>query len=519
MYANPAMRRRGRPPHPDILTPREWEVLALLREGLTNQQIAVRLGITPSGAKYHVSEILTKIGVSTREEATAWRPESRPWWLAAAAPVLPWRKLDFGWLAPAVAGGLAIAAVAGVGLLIWGLARTQAETGVDKAPGYVLAQTFFNPDPAESDFLGYSVAAVGGNVLVGAYQDDTSALDAGIAYLFDGGTGALLQTFLNPNPSGNDQFGWSVAGLGDNVLVGARFASVGGTNAGAAYLFDGGTGALLQTFVKPDRVFGDSFGESVAGAGGNVLIGAPHRPTCSPARLCSDRTEGAAYLFDGATGSLLQTFVDPTPTEGSLFGASVAAVGNNVLVGAPQGRCGPIRRATVCEDPGAAYLFDRSTGALLQTFVSPNPVENDRFGFSVAAVGGNILVGAHTDSTAETYSAAAYLFDGGTGALLQTFLNPKASRGDRFGFAVTGVGDNVLVGAPFDGTGARHAGAAYLFDGVSGALLQTLLNPTPGPGEFFGWSLAAMGDNIVVGTPDDSAGADRAGAAYVFERK
>lgn len=105
MYANPAMSRRGRPPHPDILTPREWEVLDLLRESLTNQQIAVRLGITPNGAKYHVSEILTKIGVGTREGATAWRPERRPWWLAAAAPVLPWRKLGFGWLAPAPASG------------------------------------------------------------------------------------------------------------------------------------------------------------------------------------------------------------------------------------------------------------------------------------------------------------------------------------------------------------------------------------------------------------------------------
>ena len=41
----------------ESLTPREWEVLALVREGLTNEQIADRLGISRDGAKYHVSQI------------------------------------------------------------------------------------------------------------------------------------------------------------------------------------------------------------------------------------------------------------------------------------------------------------------------------------------------------------------------------------------------------------------------------------------------------------------------------
>ena len=64
--------RRGRRPHPDILTPREWEVLALVRAGLTNEQIAERLGISLGGARYHVSEILSKLGVGTRREAADW---------------------------------------------------------------------------------------------------------------------------------------------------------------------------------------------------------------------------------------------------------------------------------------------------------------------------------------------------------------------------------------------------------------------------------------------------------------
>ncbi|HSP54330.1 MAG TPA: helix-turn-helix transcriptional regulator, partial [Dehalococcoidia bacterium] len=73
----PPAGRRGRPPHPDILTPREWEVLALLREGLSDQAIADRLGISLDGAKYHVREILSKLSVTSRQEAAAWQPEER----------------------------------------------------------------------------------------------------------------------------------------------------------------------------------------------------------------------------------------------------------------------------------------------------------------------------------------------------------------------------------------------------------------------------------------------------------
>jgi DNA-binding NarL/FixJ family response regulator len=55
--------RRGRPPYPGLLTPREQEVLVLLQEGLTNGEIAERLNISGDGAKFHVSEILTELGV------------------------------------------------------------------------------------------------------------------------------------------------------------------------------------------------------------------------------------------------------------------------------------------------------------------------------------------------------------------------------------------------------------------------------------------------------------------------
>ena len=60
----------------DSLTPREREVARLMARGLTNPQIAEELGIGFGTAKTHVSQVIAKLGVSTREEATvAWRRE------------------------------------------------------------------------------------------------------------------------------------------------------------------------------------------------------------------------------------------------------------------------------------------------------------------------------------------------------------------------------------------------------------------------------------------------------------
>jgi NarL family two-component system response regulator LiaR len=57
------------PPPGLDLTERERAVLALMVEGLNNTQIAARLTVSPSTVKSHVSNILTKLGTSSRTEA------------------------------------------------------------------------------------------------------------------------------------------------------------------------------------------------------------------------------------------------------------------------------------------------------------------------------------------------------------------------------------------------------------------------------------------------------------------
>jgi NarL family two-component system response regulator LiaR len=69
-----ALVRAAGPQAPQLgydLTERQLEILALLVEGLTNTEIAERLILSPYTVRNHISEILSKLGTSTRTEAAA----------------------------------------------------------------------------------------------------------------------------------------------------------------------------------------------------------------------------------------------------------------------------------------------------------------------------------------------------------------------------------------------------------------------------------------------------------------
>lgn len=71
-----SVRTPARPPAVQ-LTDRETEVLTLIAEGHTNQQIATRLGMSERTARTHVSNILTKLGLTSRTQAALWAVEDR----------------------------------------------------------------------------------------------------------------------------------------------------------------------------------------------------------------------------------------------------------------------------------------------------------------------------------------------------------------------------------------------------------------------------------------------------------
>ena len=63
--------RAVRQPRRDRLTAREREILALLAEGLSNRAAGERLGIAERTVKFHVGEILARLGATNRAQAVA----------------------------------------------------------------------------------------------------------------------------------------------------------------------------------------------------------------------------------------------------------------------------------------------------------------------------------------------------------------------------------------------------------------------------------------------------------------
>ncbi|GEM_PF-4801772 len=372
-------------------------------------------------------------------------------------------------------------------------------------PNQSLREAAVSPFPIASGRFGSAVAAFGNNILVGAPGDNVKGIRAGAAYLIDTAKENILRTFSNPVPAAGDSFGFSIAVAGNNILIGAPFfdnkdddsGNVTALDVGRAFLFDGNTGALLRTFRKAVPTTNDQFGYSVALLGNNVVIGAP-RDDAGAADA------GSVYLFNATTGELLRTIPNPQPGNTDFFGSSLAVIGNNLIVGTPSDGDAQVA------DAGSAYVFDISTGQLLRTLQNQPRIGGAALGTAMAAFGNNILLGAPGGT------GAVYLFDITTGNVITTFLNPTPTVNNAFGASIATIGNNVLIGAPGDDAEANDAGRAYLFNGTSGTLLQTFKNPAPAVGDRFGFAVAGGINKAIVGTPfDDLAGPD-AGAVYVF---
>lgn len=304
-----------------------------------------------------------------------------------------------------------------------------------KDPGYAdlfdsntekYLQTF--QPPTQSVLFGNNVAIADNKVLIASGNNKS--------YLFDTNTGALQQSFSTDDTKFlTDRYPVvKVAFVGNNVLISPTpdlpFSY---QKVAPAYVFDSNTGALLQSFFSP--IPRNLFPVEYANAVGNkVAIAAQSKQPSDPS------INAAVYLFDSISGQLLQTLPSPDPADNSAtFGKAIVAVGNDILIGSPFADRGR----------GAAYLFDGNTGSLIRKFSNPNQPDsnlykNDGFGGSLAVAGSDILIGASSYES----QGAVYRFNSTTGNQIETYLGT-----DLRGFTsflgtvppVSSFGDNIAI--------------------------------------------------------------------------
>lgn len=333
------------------------------------------------------------------------------------------------------------------------------------------------PSPIQTFEFVKAIAADGNRLLLGSPSRDNK--QPGSADLFDSNTGKYIQTFGPPTQS---------VFFGNNVAIADNKALI-SSGSNESYLFDTNTGALLQSFSAGDtKPFSSGTPRKVAFVGNNVLIS----PT--PDLPFSYQTVAPAYVFDSNTGALLQSFFSPIPRN--LFPVEYAsAVGNKVAI------------AGLTDKPSinaAVYLFDSITGQLIQTLPSPDPRDGSfTFGLAIAAVGNDVLIGA---PFADSGRGAAYLFDGNTGSLIRKFSNPNQPdfdlyTNDGFGGSLAVTDSEILIGA----SSYESQGAVYRFNSTTGNLIETYLGTDFGyvlgkvqPASSFGNNIAIAGDKVAI---------------------
>jgi hypothetical protein len=140
----------------------------------------------------------------------------------------------------------------------------------------------------------------------------------------------------------------------------------------------------------------------------------------------------------------------------------------------------------------------------------------------MATIGTNVLIGAFAGDTPETDDNAGivYLYDVSTDPVtpIRDFQNSLPANNDQFGFAVTAFEDGIhaVISANLDNAGATDAGAVYIYDVAQTSPIETLQNQPPINGDRFGTAIAASGNNLIISAPFNNTGASNAGVVYLF---
>ncbi|WP_301101408.1 YDG domain-containing protein [Propionivibrio sp.] len=297
--------------------------------------------------------------------------------------------------------------------------------------------------------------------------------------IIDNSAPALFYLDLaNPDPAANETHGWAVSGgvvvlSGGNIAVASPNDSFGAANAGAAYLYNGSTGALISALT------GSTASDQVGVGGITALSNGNYVVRSSTWKNGAIANAGAATWGSGTTGvsgivSSANSLVGSTASDQVGSGGITALTNGNYVVRSPNWDNGAIVNA------GAATWGNGTTGisgAVSSTNSLVGSTASDQVGNAsiIALNNGNYVVSTSNWDNGATVDAGAVTWGNGatgiSGAVTSANSLVGSATNDRVGNSgITALtnGNYVVVSANWDKGGISNAGAATWGSGTTG---------------------------------------------------
>ena len=267
------------------------------------------------------------------------------------------------------------------------------------------------------------------------------------------------QKILPPAHSNKKHFGCDVVLSNNYLMVGSRYDSENGLNAGAVHIYRNNDVEWTyhsKLIPSENREYSEC-GSALAADGNTLLVGCPRDPTNGP-------NSGSIFIFELKNTTWVETHT-LRPSDGkpnAYFGKSMDIHKNTIVVNSNT------------DASSVAYIYKYKSGKWQKKQkleYSTNTLEHIPYSNDVAIYGSHVVVGRWHDNKKGHQSGAVIVFQrmGGKWSLDAELRPHDGTQSDWFGMSVA-IGDNIVVVSSHgdDIGGVDGSGSAYVFKQIGG---------------------------------------------------